>query len=116
MTGPCHHRTAADIEDRLFYIHGAFDVIDDSQVLIVCSVLGHLVFVLEQIFCQKSDEPVRVDETARLVHGTDAVAVTVGPQPKFAAVFNDGFAQVEHVFWTGRVGAVVGFAGVPIAV
>ena len=84
-------------------------------MFVVGGVFGQFVFVLEQVVCKESNQSVRVDETARFVHRTDAVAVAVSAEAEFTSTVNDGLAQINHVFWSGRVRTVVGFRGVPIA-
>ena len=115
MAGASHDGSPAGFEDGLFHVHGALDVVNHAQVFVVSGVFGQFVFVLEQVVCKKGNESVRVDETARFVDRTDAVAVAVSAEAKFASVVNHGLAQIHHVLWSGRVGSVVGFRGVPIA-
>ena len=84
-------------------------------MFVVGGVLRKPVFVFEQVVGEQRNESVRVDEAARFVNGANAIAIAVGTEAEFAPVFNHGFAQVDHVLWTGGVCTVVGFCGVPLA-
>ena len=115
VAGASHDGTSTCVEDGLFNVHRTLDVVNDAEMFVVGGVFRKPVFVFEQVVGKQRNESVRVDEAARFVNGADAVAIAVGTEAEFAFVFNHGFAQVDHVFGTGWVRAVVGFCGVPLA-
>ena len=116
MSSPSHHRTSTGFQDGLFHVHRTFHIVHDAQVLVVGSILGQSVLISKQIVGEQGEETVRIDEAPFFVNRSDAVAVSVGAHPEFAVVLHDGFPEIDHVLRSCRVGAVVGFCGVPIAV
>ena len=116
MAGTSHDGPSAGLKDGLLHIHGALDVVDDAQVFIVGRIFWQFVLVGQQVVSEQRNESVGIDETTFFVHRSDTVAVTVGTHTKFAVMLHDGFSEVNHVLRSGRVGTVVGFGGVPVAV
>ena len=116
VAGTSHDGPSAGLKDGLLHIHGALDVVDDAQMFIVGRILWQFVLVGQQVVSEQRNESVGIDETAFFVHRSDAVPVAVGTHTKLASVLDHRLAQVDHVLGSGRVGAVVGFGGVPVAV
>ena len=116
VTGSSHDRSSAGLKDGLFHIHRALHIVDDTKVLIICSILRKLFHVLEEVFSKQCNEAVWIDETTFFVNRSDAVTVTVCTHSEFTAVFYDGLAQIDHVLGSCRVCSVIGFGSVPVAV
>ena len=106
MPGLGHHWTPTSSKDCFLDVHRALDIVNEQVFSFLCA---------NNIVGQQGNQSVRIDERARLIDGTQSVAITIGTKSEFAAMFNHGLAQVNHVLRPSRICTVVWFSCVPIA-